>query len=60
MLKKLLLALFLPTLTFTQINFLQNYMKYVTTDSTVRFYAGACAVEFKFIRADIVKVTFFE
>ncbi len=60
MLKKLLLTLFLPTLTFTQINFLQNYTRHVATDSTVRFYAGVCAVEFKFIRADIVKVTLFE
>ena len=60
MLKKFLSTLLLSTLALAQINFVENYTRHITTDSTVRFYAGTCAVEFKFVRSDIVKVTFFE
>lgn len=60
MLKKFILILLFPWVALSQINFVGNYTGHTTTDSTIRFYAGMCAIELKFIRSDILKVTLFE
>lgn len=57
--KKKIFLLIIPAITFAQINFIGNYTKHFSTDTTVRFYAGANVIEFKFLRDDIVQVLFF-
>ncbi len=57
--KKIFLFLLIPAITFAQINFVGSYTKHFSTDSTVRFYAGANVLEFKFLRDDIVRILFF-
>ncbi len=57
---RFILNLLFPVIALGQINFVGNYTRHIMTDNGVRFYAGTCAVEFKFVRSDIVKVIFFE
>ncbi len=57
--KKIILILLIPTFAFAQVSFVGNYTAHVLTDTTVRFYAGTSVIEFRFLRSDIIQVSFF-